>query len=242
MSAEHPARKHYSIIIVLICIITLSSYGGYYYLTEQEKQSIAEQKRIEEDARAQAENERILIQKKQKERDTLFKKYLTDMTQELRAEAKEYKKKRRLLREIILPFNFETPEYAKESYHFFNDDIVPSLENHSDKIMGIFEKYTHMVKNDLGEGNTELTKQFHDAWQNEITKQIEGYINFFVAEQEHIAVHRDLVTFYYTHANLFTVDAETNAITFKRAQDETKRAQLLQAIKKRKAAHKKSRE
>lgn len=163
--------------------------------------------------------------------EALFELYLDQFKEELKVKAKEYKKSRSLLKEIFSPYNFETPEYTKENYTIFKEQITPNLRGKSGEIINIFERYQKIITENLGNKDSEISKLFLSQWQEMSRKQLGNYINFFTKEEQLIQAYEELMEFYYVHSNLFKVDIENNEIIFERAQDKETETILREQIK-----------
>lgn len=228
MPSAHNNEKHsktppYLLYGVCFAVITAAVGGGLYAYDQQQKLY-------------QAQQEQIRIEHEEKERQkaemqALSDKYLTEFVADLKEQSTSYKKQKRVLKEIISPYNFETPQYSKENYNLFMNEIAPSLRSQSNAIINVFEQYTERLADDIKDNHDELQIQFMNDWNDMSADQLGQYIDFFSQEEKLLQAYEDLIRFYYIHSNLFTVDIEKNVFEFKRTKDKIKQAELLKRIK-----------
>ncbi len=213
---------------VFLSLLVVSIFSGisslYYYKTQQR---IEYKKLLSEQLHIKKENK----EKKRAEITSLFDGYLNSFTTELRTKAELYKENRKVLKEIISPYNFETPEYSKENYFLFKNILAPSLRAKSSAIIGVFQKYTDKINYDLQNKDNKIEQFFLNKWQEMSHNQLTKYVNFFAKEDELIQAYDEIITFYYVHSNLFSVDVESNKFIFKRKKDREKEKILRDTIK-----------
>ncbi len=210
-------------LILLITLITLTFTGLYFkrqYDIKQEK-ILAEQLRIQQENREKA---RAKI-------NSLFDNYLNNFKDELSEKAKAYKKSRLVLKEMFLPYNFETSEYTKENYFLFKKTVAPNLRKKAAALIETFQKYDDKINKDLKNQDDKIKQFFLKEWQKMSHEKLGQYVDFLTKEDRLIQSYDDLITFYYIHSKLFSVDTKTNKFVFKREQDAKKEAELRQRIK-----------
>ena len=210
-------------IIIFLVFATASLSAAFYahHLHKQKQAALhAEQIKLAQEER---EAKRAALQ-------ILFDDYLNAFKNELKEEAKLYKQNQKVLKEIASPLNFETPEYTKENYTLFKEELAPSLRAQSNKIIGVFEKYTTKIKENLQDSDNETQTIFLEKWQEMSQAQLTHYVDFFTKEEQLIQAYEELITFYYVHSNLFSIDTKNNIFQFVREKDEEKEAELRQKI------------
>ncbi len=204
--------------------------GGTFYKVHYDKQQ--EIKRIEQEIEA----EKLRKAKQREELNQLFDLHITNFKNELKENASSYKNSRLVLKEIFSPHNFETKEYTKEIYLLFKNNVAPNLRTKANEIINIFVKYKELLENDIGKHDSDTKKQFLLKWHEASQEQLNRYIDFFTKEEELIQAYEELVTFYYVHSNLFSVDIKNNIFLFDREEDkrtETKLKNKIQSIKRK---------
>jgi hypothetical protein len=67
--------------------------------------------------------------------------------------------------------------------------------------------------------------------RSEEMRKAQVYIGYFAAENDILTAYDDLMRFYYSKRNEFTVVAETNALVFKNPKDDEEAKRLQQRIK-----------
>ncbi len=221
----HPLKSHKFIIVFLFIAIAGGLYQLHLYRQHQDEihtQQVKAEQEQKEQARA--------------ELDKLFKQYLANFKADLKTKATAYKDSRTVLQEMLNPYNFETKEYTKENYLLFKNDVAPDLRNKATEIINIFVEYKDSLQEDLKSQDNKTQEMFLLKWQEMSNKQLDKYINFFTKEEALIQAYENLITFYYTHSNLFSVDVEENVFLFNREED--KKAELalhakIKALKKK---------
>ncbi len=210
--------------------IAVISAGGYFYhLHEIELEKI----RIQEEYRLQKEEqERIALEE---EKDAAFQKlidrYLEKFTTDLGEKMKDYKKNRKMVHELVLPFNYETPEDSKNSYEHFTKTLMPYLKAQSAKVIDTFSQYKVAFHKDLIDESSERREHFQNEWMSMTDAQLEKYVDYFVKEDALLNKYKALIEFYYVHSNLIEIDIENDAFIFKRKKDELQHLKLLKDLK-----------
>ncbi|MGH1375308.1 MAG: hypothetical protein ACRBCK_03075 [Alphaproteobacteria bacterium] len=221
-SSSKQRKPSYFLYGVSVGVICIAIGSGYIYYDHQQKTFQAQQEQIRIDHEAK-EKQRLEVQE-------LSKQYLSDFVQELKTHAISYKKRKRVLKEMISPYNFETPEYSKENYDIFMKEVAPSLRNESNNIIQVFDTYTSKVQDSIQETDSDTQQYFIKEWSDMSTNQLSQYVDFFSQEEKLLQAYEELIRFYYIHSNLFTVDVESNVFKFKRDKDKIKQAELLKNI------------
>ncbi|PCI55217.1 MAG: hypothetical protein COB36_06220 [Alphaproteobacteria bacterium] len=214
--------KSRKFIILVFLFITVA--GGLYqlHLYKQHQDEIHAQ---------QAKAEQAKKEQTRAELDKLFEQYLINFKGDLKTKAAAYKDIRTVLKEILSPYNFETREYTKENYLLFKDNVAPKLRNKAVDIINIFAEYKNNLQADLKSQDNKIQEMFLLKWQDMSNKQLDKYIDFFTKEEALIQAYEELITFYYVHSNLFSVDVEENVFLFDREKDKEEEVALRKKIK-----------
>lgn len=212
-------------LILLLALVLGASAGGVYLYKEHRAKKIEAEilKKEQEIAKLKKEQRRA-------ELDILFKQYIEDFTADLKKQAKSYKENLTVLREMFNAYNFETPEYTKENYQLFKNQVAPSLRADSDALIEIFQSYSERLEQDLAQEDSDLKEQFRAEWRAMKDDQLDQYISFLTHQEELLQAYSELITFYYVHSNLFTVDNENNVFLFTREEDAQAHDEILQKI------------
>ncbi len=213
-------------IVFMISAIVAVTAGGYY-LHKQHQNALIEAKRLEEEQ----EKQRLEDEKRSKELDYLFENYVNRFKTELKDRATSFKENKTILVEMFNAYNFETPEYTKENYTMFNQDIAPALRASSDSIISLFENYSIKLAQELSSENSETQELFQEKWNKMKTRQLEKFVSFLSKQEKFLESYEELMTFYYVHSNLFSVDMDKNEFVFEREEDKKQHEKLLQNIK-----------
>ncbi len=212
-------------LIILFSIGAIAVSGFLVYEHEQKQQRI-EQQRILEEKHAKEERKKIKA-----ELQALFDVYLNDFKIEIQKKTREYKEARKALKDIITPLNFETPAYAKESFDVFKEVIKPSLQKQADDLISIFEKYRTKIREDIEQKDSDATQEFISQWKEKSDEQLSKFIDFLAKETNVIQAYDELITFYYSRSNLYTVNKDLKIFIFNRDEDIEEHARLLKVLK-----------
>lgn len=222
-------KLKYMYSLIVLCTSFLCAGGYFYHLHIYEIEKL----RIQETHRLQQEAKRLEDIKAQKDAEfqKIVNRYLSDFTKELEAKMRNYKKNRKMVRELINPLNHETPEYSKDSYDHFTKVLMPYLREQSSHVINTFQHYKIALDTELVNESTERRERFQRQWDEMMKKQLDQYIAYFIKEDKVLAAYQDLIEFYYVHSKLIAIDFEEDAFLFKRKQDEIKHLEILARLK-----------
>lgn len=161
-----------------------------------------------------------------------FEKFLNEFLKDLGSETNVYKKDRRILKEVISPYNVEGTENAEKSYKAFKEDIAPTLRRKGQKIIDIFQNSENAVVALLAEQPEDVRSTLMSTWQEMKKKQLNGVIDFLANEERLIGAHERLLKFYFVHSKLYSVDPEKGEIVFKNPKYEQEEQEILGEIEK----------
>lgn len=201
-----------TLIVALLCV------GVSYYLQQQQanKEALqAEQQRQEDEAAAQK---------------LVYQSIMDDMLKNLTLKADIYKQKRNLLREMIKPDNFASPDGAQKTFDFFTTILTPDLRKASAEVMDVFTACHDRIYKELKDHTGALKEEFMQGWAAVEKEQVAQYVDFFEREEQDIAHHKDLVTFYYKYSKRMSVDPATGKATFTHFEDAREEKRLLMAL------------
>lgn len=229
-SQSSPAKSRFIFIFsgfFLFLALAAGGYGYHLHLYEMEKLRIQEELKIR-----QAEER---AKKIQEEKDAEFQKitqqYLDDFRDTLGEKMKAYKKNRRMVRELIKPFNHETVEDSKNSYTHFTKELLPYLRSQSSDVIDTFQVYRSALDTQVFPDDDERQEEFINLWHDMTKDQLDKYVNYFIQDDILLSVYRELIEFYYVHSNLMKVDLDENVFLFDRKKDELKHLEILSRLK-----------
>jgi hypothetical protein len=197
------------IIPVVVAVVILGIGGSVYY-----KQYSADQKeRTARDALNQS-----------------FEDFLNNFLKNVHAGMVDYKQERKVLVEATGPRNLVDPAYVEEN-HQLVQTLIPSLHQRMANVIKTFEDAELEIAR-LLEGQPETVKAgILKKWADLKSAQGAVYIGYFAAENDILTAYDDLMRFYYSKRNEFTVVPETNALVFKNPKDDDEAKRLQQRIK-----------
>lgn len=219
------ALSRLRLLFLFAALISIASAAGAYIYVQDLREAEAKRERLQAEAKAQAEYAAAL-----KEVQALFDEYLNNFIKDLKSAMRDYRTDRKVLPRMIAAYNFETPDYAKENYTVFVEDISPSLREKAGNVLTIFEEYDKKVTADLSDRDDDIAQNFITQWQNMSEKQLGTYVDYFVREDALINAYGDLMRFYVRYANLYTIDPEDEIFVFKRLEDEKRHVMLLERL------------
>ena len=221
-------QKNMTAVFIYGLVLLLIAGGALaYYIDLENKKEIQRQ---HEAQLAEIQKQKEAALQKRKELQELYDTYLNEFTDALKAKAKEYKKTRLILKDIVSPYNFETAKFAKENYNLFKRDVAPSLRIKAADIIESFITYREKIEADLSDEDGDIQETFLNKWMEMQQKQLAQYVEFFSREEDLIQAYDDLITFYYTHSRLYTIDLDENIFVFKREEDQATQEKLLRRI------------
>ncbi|MBK6895610.1 MAG: hypothetical protein IPH06_03335 [Alphaproteobacteria bacterium] len=159
-----------------------------------------------------------------------FEVVLNQFLKDLSAETVSYKRDRRILKEVISPYNLEGTENAEKSYKAFKDDIAPTLRQKGQKIIDVFQKSDVAVVSLLKDKPEDVREKLLSTWGGVKKEQLNGVIDFLANEERLIAAHEKLLKFYFVHSKLYSVDPEAGAVVFKNQKYQEEEKRLLDEI------------
>lgn len=219
------AVSRLSLIFVLAALVSALAAGGAYLYVQDLREAEAERQRIAALAKAKAERAARL-----EEVQSLFDTYLNSFIKDLKIAMREYRADRSVLPRMIAAYNFQTPEYAKENYVVFVEDVSPSLRKKADDVLSIFSEYNEKVATELNDDDDDIAQDFARQWNEMSEEQLESYVDYFVREDALISAYGDLMRFYVRYSNLYSIDPEDEVFIFQREEDEEKHLLLLQRL------------
>lgn len=224
-----PSKFQTKHIYILIAFLTVALCGYAFHLHVYE----IEKMRIQEEHKLQKEEERLrkIEEQKNAKFQKIIDRYLADFTQELAEKMHDYRKNRKMVRELISPLHHENTAYSKNSYDHYTKELLPYLRKQSAAIIDTFQRYKVALDKELVDETTERKEFFQNQWNDMMKEQLEKYIEYFIKEDKLLTQYRELIEFYYVHSKLITIDYEEDAFIFQRKQDEIKHLEILRRLK-----------
>lgn len=164
------------------------------------------------------------------EQHKLYEKLLNGFIKDLSAKSMTYRKNRRMLVEVTSPYNYETPEYAKETYKLFAETIAPKLRKMSSEVIETFEIYDKKIRTSIASLPEKDRTIFTKQWQNMLRQQTDVYVRFFENEEKVIQVYHDLTKFYFSKSMSLSIDEQTGAFVFQSEEDRLEEQNLKKRI------------
>jgi len=220
--AGHIERKEIIYMLILVSFVfgVFYFYKGQYYLHDMFRGSKGFEKTH-------------IIHSQSSAKRTFQKNMeatLNDMLKGVFDEMNDYRKRRKILTEIIKPANLRNPQYITESYTLAGQTI-PDLQTRSNRIIKIFEQKDAEINRLIKERPVNAQQEILKAWDNIKRNQVNLYVQYFAIEQNLLAQHQALIALYHRHKNEVTYDRESNQATFKQQTLNTEAAKLYQNIR-----------
>lgn len=158
-----------------------------------------------------------------------FEDFLNKFLKSVHAGMVDYKQERKVLVEATGPGNLSEPAYVEENYELVQS-LIPSLRQRMANVIKTFEDAENEIAA-LVQGQPETVQAgILKKWADLKSAQGETYIGYFAAENDILTAYEDLMRFYYTRRDTFTVAAETHVFTFKNPEDDAEAKRLQQRI------------
>jgi gas vesicle protein len=177
-----------------------------------------------------AKQERLEIWQSQKDFETLLNAFILDID----AQAKAYKKQRRVVAELIQIDNLRDPAYVSENYTMMVSTIVQMRQN-SQSILREFEIMDTNVKALIERAHLQDKATIIDAWSQTKDEQFKFYARFFKTEDRILQIYETLMQFYSRNTDHFSVDLSTQSIIFTKPVLKARHDSLLAILSKEKA-------
>jgi hypothetical protein len=210
------ATKNKYMMMGVIALGLVCLGGGGFVLVQEYQKSQAEQaalKAIEEERAAAAQ-----------EYEDLLNAFIKDMA----TQAGAYKIQRKVLREIARPYNFEKPEYAKESYEEFMSEIAPGLRRQAIQVMNVFDIFGAKLELASMDKPAEMKDYINQKWQEMKSDTGKNYISYFEKEEVILKAYEELLRFYFVKSK--TLKATEAEVTFENPEDKAQEQVLLKKI------------
>lgn len=211
-------KPNLRLIYALTALLAIGCAGASYILQQNfsyKEAALAEQRQREE-----------LYKTQKKIYDDLVDKLLTQLAEK----AQDYKQQRKILREVIKPDNFTSPENAERVYAFFKKELVPELRKKATAVIDVFAENKEIIHKQIQDDTGEVREEFKTSWKSIENTQLKAYVDFFEKEEMLLQTYDDLVTFYYTRVKMFVVNPKTGRTTFKRKEDALLEVELISKI------------
>lgn len=209
------------LVLILASFVSVACAAGAFFYVKEMRKAEEERQRAEALALYEAEFQEV---------QALFDTYINNFISDLKVAMRDYRETRLVLPRMVAAYNFETPDYAKENYSIFVEDIAPSLREKANNVLQIFARYEQMLKKDLGGRNSKIEADFSKRWQEMSDEQLEIYVNYFMREEELIGAYDNLMRFYVRYSNLYTIDPDDEVFVFKREEDKARHLALLENL------------
>jgi hypothetical protein len=142
-----------------------------------------------------------------------FEDILNDFLKAVQSNVRDYRQSRKMLAEMVDPFNLRQPEYIEENFRIMGD-LSASLRTQMDGVFAVFETTEAQIKQALGTRDTEDKNLVWQRWQAMKKNQLLVYVEYFAYEDRIISAYEDLITFYYQNRNLALIDSEFLSVSF----------------------------
>lgn len=143
-----------------------------------------------------------------------FEVILNGFLSELSLELKGYKNQRKVLTELIDPFNLRNPEYIDQNYEMIQV-LAPELRARMDGVMALFSKTDKQVKSTLNSYPEKSVSGAAAKWSSIRDNQVERYIYYLKLDDEILLTFEELLAFYAKQKEQMYYDFETDEIRFK---------------------------
>lgn len=209
------------LLIFMISSATSVIIGISYVKNKTQAQAQTDQIKLEQ---AELKQKKARTHKENLEKQARLK--IQKFTNDLKTRMDQYQRQRKLLAQIIDAHNYETPEYARETYDNFRDNLAPSLRQNGEAVINFFATNDKILDPILLTDPSFKEYKIYKEWKAQHTELLNRYVEFFLKEEEILQNYDALITFYYRYNGYYSVNAETNSFIFNSAQAEEMAAKL----------------
>lgn len=163
---------------------------------------------------------------------------LNQMLKDVYDEMQDYRKRRKILNDIVKPRNLRDSRYIQESYKL-TQETVSDLKSRSNRIIKIFDTKEAEIKALIKDRPRAAQDNILAAWNKMKSKQVSLYVQYFTIEQEILSKYQELIGLYYKNQNSVTYNQEKDQISFTSVDLNNEASQLtlkIQTLKKQQAA------
>lgn len=154
-----------------------------------------------------------------------FEFTLNTMLRGVATKTREYKKQRKVLKELTKEENLGNKTYVAENFQILQE-LVPELREKAGEILGVFEKADAEIRALAGQQPEEARTVILEKWQAMKREQAGAYEAFFRYEHDVIQAHDRLLRFYFNKQEAYSTDPVTGAIVFENENDRRLARQL----------------
>jgi len=198
-------RKEVIYMLILVSFIfgVFYFYKGQYFLNDFMGAS------------GQSRSTGMVVQRTQA--DQKFKKAieasLNSLLEDVLIEMQEYRKRRKILDELVQPKNLRDPKYIIETYQIALRTI-PDLRQRSDNIIKVFSAKDAELKRMIQGRSPSAQKNILQSWSTVKAQQVDLYVNYFTIEQTILQRYEQLIGLYYKNRNDVVYYPEGNSVAF----------------------------
>ncbi len=207
-----------AVISTLFVIVVLAAFwwtGGPELILHDKSQASIEDSQPEEPSPPNIEKQ--------------FEDALNNFLRSVHAQARDYKKQRKVLNELVRPENLRSTAYVEENYLLVHE-IVPDLRGKMNALMGSFAETEKEIHSLLEGTSPEFRQTVLRSWKNLKDKQASQFIVFFMKEEETLPLYETLMAFYYEHRSEYSFNQDENEILFQTPENQLKARVLRDAI------------
>ncbi len=159
-----------------------------------------------------------------------FEDFLNGFLGQLTKNVRDYKKDRRILKEVLNSFNLEGTSNIEKSYKVFREEIAPMLRKKRHDIIDIFKREDERILVLLEKQPKQTQEKIIKQWKDIKNEHLSGLIDFFELEEQLIQAHEKILKFYFVHSKLFRVDLQSGKIIFSQEKYRMQETELLKDI------------
>ena len=145
-----------------------------------------------------------------------FEYILNEMLAEMAQKAFAYKKKRKVLKELI---TFENKDHIEENFLVLQD-LSRELYKDADEIMNVFARADQKVKALVVDKDEKEHAAIWKGWQALKQDKADVYQKFFTVEHDLVRAYERLMRFYFIKRPFFTIDEKTKELKFEQDNDQ----------------------
>lgn len=142
-----------------------------------------------------------------------FEDILNGFLLSLKTEFTAYKKQRKVVDELIEPFNLREPAYVEQNHEVFKG-LVPDLRDQMEKIIATFSLTDQKIMAALDGHSERMKAPILEKWKATKFEQSEKIIDYLNVDDKILTTYGALLAFYNQNKDSFIYSLKTERIVF----------------------------
>ena len=155
---------------------------------------------------------------------------LNQLLENVYIEMQEYRKRRKMLDEVVKQESLRNARYIEESYQV-SLQTIPDLKKRANRIIQIFSAKDNEIRQMIQGRSPTAQKNILQSWARVKAEQVDLYVDYFVIEQEVLNKYEQLIRLYFDNRNGVIYNDQANVALLDPAELNARAMKLRQDIK-----------